>query len=1202
MFKKLFFLIISATILVALYGCHAGGSSPMAPDNSAVTVSPLTRTVNANGKFDDITFPSGAVIKCPNDNTFKEGVEVTAAEQKVPVITDNSGTYSYIYVYNISAVLPAENSLSAEVAVNTIEKPLSVTLPNDSTAGTCYVGTRANESDSWHYSLVADGVNSNARFMRLSANPPKSCTFNLYKLNIQFRLFVFDNEEKKDEVQVDTLTLTPADDVEIKDGKYTGKLTVKLNVEGENLNGIKAEDLVAKIIYRSENQQGANIDFAANKTDSSDKAVTGGYEHSFEITNIKIDNSLGNTAELSFELNLDGISLEEFPTSFLVEFYSKGSDENTRPFEYTQTFGFETKEQQLEPEPEPQPEPQPMTNYEITYDLDGGQPTKDNPSNYTAETETFTLNNPTKTGYTFTGWTGTDLDNPKTEVIIAKGSTGNREYKANWQQNAPDEYTLTLVAGTGIASVDDEKAYRKDTSITLNCTVKDGYEFVNWTDSEGKAVTSPFTMPEKAVTLTANAKVITYNLTYTNVENCTFATANPENYTVETESFTLNNPTKDGYIFKGWSGTDLTGESNQEVTIAKGSTGTRSYTANFVENYNITYDLAEGSLPQGTTNPATYSVLSDEITLNNPTRTGYTFKGWSGTDLNGDSNESVTIAKGSTGARTYTANWKLNLTLSIAANENTIIENDLYDCNASFTITPTVETGVVITDTEKANILAALCVKDSKNTSLSNLAADWNNESKIVLTFDTATLTASISYSISFGEIDGVKLSCQPLSFKTFYFKGRGVEDNPYQVASATQLNLVRNYLSCHFEQTDTIDLDGYNWVPIGLNYSNRFTGTYNGNDNKIMNLTISSSERIDYAGLFGVVVGKIENLILDRFSVTGANNTALDCGSAGVIAGYLGGEIASCTVTDSSGNNQSVIRSAGEVGGICGGVNGGSISSCHVENCDIIVDGVGLTGSMYAGGICGFGCTISSCYISNTNIQAVNADCSIGGICAILPVGKILSSCYVVNSTVSADNSCSKAYVGGIVGLNHCPEYCNIISSCYVANSNVSANNSNLEAYVGGIGGYVDQNCNISSCYVANSTVSANNSNSYAYVGGIGGYVYQNSNISSCYVSLNSETISGPSDRFGTIAGFFNASNNAKVTDCFYNKTLSAGEKLVALVFGSGVTNCYDGVGDLSTFSGKIWSDGKAYTADDSVWKYYDFSSFPPTLNQNQE
>ena len=342
MLKKYIFLIFSVAAIAALLGCHAGGNSPMAPDDSATTVLPLTRTVNENGRFDDIIFPSGAVIKCPNDKTFQEGVKVTATEEKVPVITDNSGKFSYIYVYNISAVMPSENSLTADVPVNTIEKPISVTIPNDSTTGTCYIGTRARDKDPWRYSLATDGINSNARFMRLSSNPPKTCTFNLFRLNIEFRLFVFDNESKKDEVQVDTLTLAPAEDVEIKDGKYTGKLTVKLNIEGNNLNGIKAEDLIAKITYRSENQQGANIDFTTNKVDSSDKAVTGSYEHSFEVSNIKVENTIGNTAELSFELNLDGVSLDDFPKDFLVEFYSKGNDENTRPFEYTQTFSFET--------------------------------------------------------------------------------------------------------------------------------------------------------------------------------------------------------------------------------------------------------------------------------------------------------------------------------------------------------------------------------------------------------------------------------------------------------------------------------------------------------------------------------------------------------------------------------------------------------------------------------------------------------------------------------------------------------------------------------------------------------------------------------------------------------------------------------------------------------------------------------------------
>ena len=410
MSRNYLILLIIAGFVGLLLGCHAGGSSPMAPDNSATTVLPETRTVDANGKFDDITFPSGAVIKCPTNNTFQEGVKVTATEEKVPVITDNSGTFSYNYVYKISAVMPSENSLTADVPVNTIEKPLSVTLPNDSTAGTCYIGTRASENDPWRYSLATDGVNSNARFMRLASNPPKTCTFNLYRLNIMFRLFVFDNESKKDEVQVDTIAVKPAEDVEIKDDKYTGKLTVKVNIEGENLNGLKADDLIARITYRSANEQGANIDFTTNKTDSSDKAVTGSYEHSFEISNIKVENSLGNTAELSFELNLDGVSLTDFPTDFLVEFYSKGSDENTRPFEYTQAFSFETKENQNDPDP------QPTTTYEITYDLDGGEPTGNNPEEYGTASDPITLSNPKKEGYTFTGWTGSNGDTPQTTV------------------------------------------------------------------------------------------------------------------------------------------------------------------------------------------------------------------------------------------------------------------------------------------------------------------------------------------------------------------------------------------------------------------------------------------------------------------------------------------------------------------------------------------------------------------------------------------------------------------------------------------------------------------------------------------------------------------------------------------------------------------------------------------------------------------
>ena len=67
-----------------------------------------------------------------------------------------------------------------------------------------------------------------------------------------------------------------------------------------------------------------------------------------------------------------------------------------------------------------------------------------NPDTYTIETVAFTLKNPTKSGYTFTGWSGTGLDGENNmTVTIPKGSTGNRTYKAHWRYNAAAILTAT---------------------------------------------------------------------------------------------------------------------------------------------------------------------------------------------------------------------------------------------------------------------------------------------------------------------------------------------------------------------------------------------------------------------------------------------------------------------------------------------------------------------------------------------------------------------------------------------------------------------------------------------------------------------------------------------------------------------------------------------------------------------------------------
>lgn len=74
--------------------------------------------------------------------------------------------------------------------------------------------------------------------------------------------------------------------------------------------------------------------------------------------------------------------------------------------------------------------------YTITYNLDGGnlEEGTTNPLTYTIETDTFTLNNPVKEGYTFQGWTGSNGDTAETEVSIETGSYGDKTFTANWQE------------------------------------------------------------------------------------------------------------------------------------------------------------------------------------------------------------------------------------------------------------------------------------------------------------------------------------------------------------------------------------------------------------------------------------------------------------------------------------------------------------------------------------------------------------------------------------------------------------------------------------------------------------------------------------------------------------------------------------------------------------------------------------------------
>ena len=95
-------------------------------------------------------------------------------------------------------------------------------------------------------------------------------------------------------------------------------------------------------------------------------------------------------------------------------------------------------------------------DYTITYNLNNGS-VSGNPTSYNIETNTFTLKNPTRSGYTFTGWTGSNGNTKQTSVSIAKGSTGNKSYTANWQVNQAS-VTTAPTAKTGLTYNGSAKA------------------------------------------------------------------------------------------------------------------------------------------------------------------------------------------------------------------------------------------------------------------------------------------------------------------------------------------------------------------------------------------------------------------------------------------------------------------------------------------------------------------------------------------------------------------------------------------------------------------------------------------------------------------------------------------------------------------------------------------------------------------------
>ena len=273
--------------------------------------------------------------------------------------------------------------------------------------------------------------------------------------------------------------------------------------------------------------------------------------------------------------------------------------------------------------------------YKITYDLNGGTNNPNNPSTFQVDTPAVTLQDPTRTGYTFTGWTGPNGQTPQKDVQIVPGTTGDKTYTANWSANT---YHITYKANGG-SGADVTQDVKYDTAWTTkdgNTFTKTGYTLTGWKAEDGTvyALNASQTAWKKTGDLVLNA-VWTAN-GYTVKFNANTGTGNMADeamvYDVE-KALTISSFAKTGYLFTGWntaadgSGTSYAdGAKVMNLTTASGGVVTL-----YAQWKAITYKIRFDG------NGATGGSMEDQVisydqntalTPNGYSWQGYTFKGW----------------------------------------------------------------------------------------------------------------------------------------------------------------------------------------------------------------------------------------------------------------------------------------------------------------------------------------------------------------------------------------------------------------------------------------------------------------------------------------------------------------------------------------------------------------------------------------------
>ena len=265
--------------------------------------------------------------------------------------------------------------------------------------------------------------------------------------------------------------------------------------------------------------------------------------------------------------------------------------------------------------------------YTITYNLDNGALAEGatNPTSYTVESDEITLNNPTKEGYTFAGWTGTELNEATMEVTIVAGSTGNREYTATW--NPVVTFNANFVPEGSTEAATAEQVWTADTTNltsladlnalnnNANAFTREGYTFTGWNTAEDGSgteyadeaevtITAPMTLyaqwdPEQVVAVTLNVYggtlVTTGDGAYSALTLEPDQNTEPNTYTgtfapgTEYALPTAAQITKTGYAFGGWYTDEQCTDGNEATAILATASEAQTFWAKWTQLNTFTH-------------------------------------------------------------------------------------------------------------------------------------------------------------------------------------------------------------------------------------------------------------------------------------------------------------------------------------------------------------------------------------------------------------------------------------------------------------------------------------------------------------------------------------------------------------------------------------------------------------------------------------